>query len=622
MGGRGAPLKRMRVGLLIAAAALVLVLLAVLVGPIRQRLTERLPARWQIALSAWRHGVVVDHDLRLGMHDGTRLAASLYRPARAAEPLATVLVRLPYHRLAYGEGYNTGLFFARAGYAVLVVDLRGTGDSEGELVPWQHAASDGTDILDWVVKQPWSNGRVGTFGCSALGETQFPLAVRNHPGHRAMIPSGAGGAVGAAAGRFGYFGLFEGGVFQLASGFGWFVDSGSKNPKAAPARPFDHAEQLRRLPVLSLVDDVRPAPSAYTDFLVTPLGDPRWAGWGYLGDTDRSDVPALVINGWGDQTVGDTLALAERWRLTNPVQARVQKVVVAPSTHCHHEEAGHASHFGVLPISDAQQPYKDWYLRWFDHWLRDRPDAFEDLAPYNVFVLGENRWLRADAWPPSQARTERWYLSSGGQANTRDGDGRLAPRAALEAAKDVFRYDPADPAPSRGGPVCCTGDPRDVAGPADQRDVESRRDVLVYTSAPLESDLRIAGPLVLNLSVSSSVVDTDIVARLAHVRADGSSIGIQEGALRLRYRDGAPVPRMMEPGKRYDVRVDMRSIAYLVRKGDRLRLHVTSSSFPRLERNLNTGAANNAAESRMQVAETTVHHGPAAASFIELPVLP
>lgn len=602
------------------AAGLLLGLAGVLaMGPCRQALMELLPPTWHIALSAWRHGVQVEHDVAIPMPDGVRLMASLYRPRNASQPLPTVLVRVPYHRLKYGEGYSSALFFASHGYAVVVQDLRGTGDSGGELLPWRDVAEDGVATLDWIGRQPWSTGKVGTFGCSALGETQFVLARRNHPAHVAMIPSGAGGAVGSAAGRYSYFGVFEGGVFELASAFGWFAANGSKDPHAAPARPFDPARLLRELPVSGLVSRVRPAPSGYTDFLSTPLGDPRWEQWGYVADADRSQVPAFVINTWGDQTVGDTLALAEQWRR----QGVPQKVVIAPGKHCYHEESGTTTQrFGELELNNARRPWQDWYLAWFDRWLRGRGDGLAAMKPYNFFMLVENKWLGADTWPPQEAQMQRWYLDSAGRANSRRGDGRLGREPGAAEATDSFRYDPADPVPSRGGPVCCTGNPADKPGPADQSDVEARSDVLVYTSEPLSQDLRIAGPLRAHLVVSSSAADTDLVARLVHVWPDGRATSIQEGALRLRYRDGVRRPRPMMPGERVEANVDMRSIAYMIPRGHRLRLQVTSSSFPRLERNLNTGADRNADETRMVVATNRVHHGAIAPSYIELPVLP
>lgn len=603
------------------APALGLLLIVALLVSIhwREQVLEALPPSGQIGLSALLHDVDVDHGIVVTMPDGVPLHASLYRPKGVSGPAATLLLRTPYHRLRHSAAFGAALFFARHGYAVLVQDLRGTGDSGGELLPWRDVAEDGVATLDWIRRQPWSTGKVGTFGCSALGETQFVLARRNHPAHVAMIPSGAGGAVGSAAGRYSYFGVFEGGVFELASAFGWFAANGSKDPHAAPARPFDPARLLRELPVSGLVARVRPAPSGYTEFLSTPLGDTRWEQWGYLSDADRSQVPAFVINTWGDQTVGDTLALAEQWRR----QGVSQKVVIAPGKHCYHEESGTTTQrFGELELANAQRPWQDWYLAWFDRWLRGRGDGLAAMKTYNVFMLVENKWLGADTWPPQEAQAQRWYLDSAGRANSRRGDGRLGREPGAAEATDSFRYDPVDPVPSRGGPVCCTGNPADKPGPTDQSDVEARSDVLVYTSEPLSQDLRIAGPLRAHLVVSSSAADTDLVARLVHVWPDGRATSIQEGALRLRYRDGVRRPRPMMPGERVEANVDMRSIAYMIPRGHRLRLHVTSSSFPRLERNLNTGADRNADETTMVVATNRVHHGAIAPSYVELPVLP
>jgi uncharacterized protein len=607
----------------LGVAAVAGVIATIAVPRVRSALIGALPPTWNIALSAWRYGIRADHDVVIAMPDGVRSSASLYLPRAASGPLPTVLVRLPYDRLRYGEGRNSALFFARHGYAALVQDLRGTGSSGGELLPWRDAASDGVATLDWIAGQPWSNGKVGTFGCSALGETQLVLAARNHPAHRAMIASGAGGAVGSALGRGGYFGVFEGGVFQLASAFGWFAGSGAKRPDAPPAAAFDIAKHLRELPVSALVSRVRPAPNGYADFLATPLADPTWAGWGYLTDADRIDVPALVINTWGDQTVGDALAWAEYTRL-NQGQAGAgrQKVVIAPGNHCQHEESAESdARFGELELGDAAQPWQDWYLRWFDQWLSGRGDGLAQLSAYTYFMLVENRWRSASQWPPREAREERWYLGSHGRANSIGGTGFVGRQPKRDAPSDGLRYDPMDPVPSRGGPVCCTGDAHERAGPVDQADVEARDDVLVYSSEPLEADLRIAGPLKLHLTFSTDVPDTDLVARLAHVWPDGRSTNIQEGALRLRYRQGlAPAPAL-KAGAQYEVEVDLRSVGYMVPRGHRLRVHVTSSSFPRLERNLN-GPGPNADATASHVASSRVHYGNAGdGSYVVLPVL-
>lgn len=618
-----------RMGAMLALAAVLVLAVAVAVSVAvvdrwRAAVLGAIPMHLRLAARAWVEGVTVDHALALRMPDGARLATSLYLPRTRPGPLPTVLLRTPYDRLRDASAATSALMFAAHGYAVLVQDLRGTGGSEGELLPWQGAGEDGARTLDWIVAQPWSNGRVGTFGCSALGETQFPLARLNHPAHRAMIAAGAGGAIGSLDGRHGYFGVFEGGVPQLASAFGWFVANGATRPDAAPAVPFDTARHLRHLPVSELVQRVRPAPNGFSSFLATPPGDARWHERGYWSDSDRSTVPALIINSWGDQTLGDTLALAQRWQQ----HGVPQKVIIAPGNHCQHKQGGRAgpATFGELAIEGGGRPWDEWAKRWFDHWLAGRGDALAELPPYQFFMLNENRWLGSDTWPPAEAKAMRWHLASDGRANGRAGNGRLVPQPQTAdtagAPWDEFRYDPADPVPSRGGPLCCTGNPADRSGPVDQADVETRDDVLVYTSAPLADDLRIAGPVAARLRFSSSAPDTDLVVRLVHVWPDGRATNIQEGALRLRYREGIDRPRLLVPGEPVDASVDMRAIAYTVPRGHRLRLHVTSSSFPRLERNLNTGAPNNSAATDMAVAVNRVHHAGDAPSWVELRVLP
>lgn len=611
---------RMRPAVLVALAVTLALVCVALTPGLRRKASNLLPRTWQIAMVGWRGGFSADHGLRIAMPDGTLLAASLYLPKNAGGPLATVLVRLPYGRLNYSEGYGSGMFFAKNGYAVLVQELRGTGDSGGEFLPWRDASGDGAVTLDWIARQPWSNGKVGTFGCSALGETQLVLGRNGHPAHVAMIPSGAGGAIGKLQRRYGYFGLYEGGVFQLASGFGFFTQWGTHDPKAPSARDFDVAEVLRQLPLSGLVSRVRPAPNAYSDFLAAPLGDPRWEQWGYLTDDDRIGIPAFIINTWGDQTVGDALAMAEHQRRTVPAAARDQRVLITAGAHCQHEESQSRTSDASDAPADRNLDLHELYLRWFDHWLRGRGDGLSELPAYTFFMLGENRWRTADSWPPSEAALQRWHLASGGKANSSRGDGALRRTPPPQPAVDVYLYDPMNPVPSRGGPLCCTGDPRDIAGAVEQREVEARNDVLVYTSAPLEADMHLAGPLRAVLTVSSDAPDTDLVARLVDVDPEGGALNIQEGALRLRYREGVP-PKLMEPERRYTVSVDMRSIAYRVAKGHRLRLDVTSSSFPRLERNLNTGG-NNYEETAGRHATNSLHHGPDAESYLELPVVP
>lgn len=588
----------------------------------RRALVAAIPPDRLVQLNGLRHGYGVDRNVRLHMPDGVELAASLYLPRRRDEKLATILVRLPYGRLAYGEALNTAEHFARLGYAVVLEDLRGTHGSGGALLPYRSAMSDGAATLDWIVAQPWSNGRVGTYGCSALGETQYVLARAHHPALRAMAPQGAGGAIGSAAQRHAYFGLWEGGIFQLASGFGWFVEDGASDPHAPPAAPFDIASAVRGLPVASLVQRQRPFPNGYDEFMRLPLGDPAWHDLGYLSDDDAIATPTFEVTTWGDQTVGDTLALDAQLR--RPIAGKPapeRHLVVAPGTHCHERETGETGRFGDIPVPHADAPWNAWYERWFDRWLRDRGDGLAALPAIRYYMIGEGRWLDAASWPPPEAQVQRWYLDSSGHANGSAGDGALAPTPPVQSAHDDYVHDPNSPVPSRGGPFCCTGNPADRPGPVDQKDVERRRDVLVYTSRPLTAPLRIAGPLRATLRFASSASDTDVVGRLTDVWPDGHATNIQEGALRARYRTGIATPTLLTPGEPVTLVVDMRSIGYTLPAGHRLRLDIASSSFPRLERNLGTGR-DNLHETEMVVARNRVLHGAGELSYVELPLLP
>ena len=592
----------------------------------RHAIVERVPPDVLAQLNGLRFGYRVERDLRLRMPDGAELAASVYLPRRHNARLATILIRLPYGRRTYAPSLNAAERFARAGYAVVLEDLRGTGDSQGRLVPYADAVTDGSATLDWIAAQPWSNGRVGAWGCSALGETQYVLSRSHHPALRALAPSGAGGAIGSAAGRYSYFGVYEGGVFELASGFGWFVDYGASDPHAAPLQPFDIAAALAELPVASLVQRHRPGPNGYDEFMRLGPADARWHELGYLADTDVPPQPAFELNTWGDQGVGDTLAFDESLRRraqSGAITLPERHVVIGPGNHCHVKEAGSgdAEMFGELPVRNGDPGSFELSLRWFDKWLRDSGDGLAALPPLRYFMLREDRWRDATRWPPAEASLQRWYLDGAGHANGATGDGLLVPVAPVRAAADVFEDDPRHPVPSRGGPVCCTGNAADRAGPASQKDVEARDDVLVYTSPVLAAPLRIAGPLRAVLTASSSAPDTDFVARLVDVAPDGSTLSIQEGALRARYREGMDKPTPLQPDQPVTLTIDMRSIAWRIPAGHRLRLDIAGSSFPRLERNLHTGT-DNAHETRIVVARNRVLHGGTAPSYLELAVLP
>ena len=582
------------------------------------------PARILYPVLSTVFGFRVERDVMIPMRDGVRLAANIYYPTRRAPPFPTVLVRTPYDKTSFGENRNDILLFLRKGYAVAAQDMRGKFHSEGEFTPFRGDAEDGSDTVDWLARQPWSNGRVGTFGCSSQGDTQMMLARERNPRHAALIAGASGGAIGSAGGRYS-FGSYEGGVYNLASGFTWFVQSGGKTPAASLQRPIDYVRALQELPIAGLVRRFREDPTDFDDYVSRPLSDPYWHTLGYISDEDHFSTPALIINTWHDPSVGDTLALAEVMKRNwegGPSRSR-QHVVIAPGLHCDFWGAADTGRVGDLPVSQAAaQPYNKWYIAWFDYWLRDEADRKLDLPAYRFYVLGEDRWADSDEWPPRGVTYARWYLGGARAANSADGGGTLERRPPDSADRyDEFRYDPSNPVPTRGGPVCCTGNVAQASGPADQRGIESRKDVLVYTSAPLQAGLRMAGPLSADLYVSSSARDTDFVVKLVDVRPDGTALNIQEGALRMRYRDGFTRPTLMRTGEIYRARIDVRAIAYYLPAGHRLRVQISSSNFPRLERNLNTGG-NNFDESVGVIALNRVYTTRDHASVVLIPEWP
>ncbi|HEY6125551.1 MAG TPA: CocE/NonD family hydrolase [Steroidobacteraceae bacterium] len=616
--------------------AILVVVLAALAGAgfwvLRHRwmVVNSLPVSWRDAIFGMRYGYRVERDVMIAMPDGVKLATNLYFPKdvdlkQAMGKLPVVLIRLPYDKNHHAGALAPAQDFAGHGYVVAIQDMRGKYASEGVFTPSRLDAEDGSATVDWLASQPWSNGRVGTVGCSSLGESQIMLARMRNPHHAAMIPMGAGGAIGSAANRYTYFGQYEGGVFQLASGFGWFLFEGGKTPGVEFDEKIDVARAIRDLPSGGLVRRHRPDKTDFDDFISKPLGDPYWRDLGYIADEDRFATPALVFNTWQDQTVAETLVLADvmkRNAATDAARTRYH-VIIGPGNHCQYFGPNQTLNVGEFRAGpNALAPFSAWQRQWFDYWLKQggagKPP---DFPAYRFYVMGADRWIDSAQWPPAGVISQNWYLGGERAANSRAGSGALQLSAPTAEQADEFRYDPMNPVPTRGGPICCTNDPAQVQGMVDQTEVESREDVLVYTSTVLESDLTIAGPLRADLYVSSSAKDTDLIARLVDVFPDGRALNIQEGALRLRYRDSYVTPELMTPGEVYRVSVDMRAIAYELPKGHRLRLQITSSNFPRLERNLNTGG-NNFDESQPVTATNRILRSPQYPSALVLSVLP
>ena len=565
--------------------------------------------------------VDVERSIMVPMRDGVRLSTDVYRPKGVAGALPTILIRLPYNKATYRGATMPANFFASHGYAVAVQDVRGKFASEGEYHVYQGDMTDWSDTFDWVGAQPWSTGRIGTFGCSYLGEGQIIAAQQRHPKHVAAIPQAAGGNIGRVGRRREFWGSVEGGAFSISINFGWMPVFASTDKGARPMPNVDLATFFRTLPVIDMTDRAGSPSWDWRNFLERSPDDPWWDKQGYLTADDSVTVAALHVSSWFDMAQ-EALEEAEIFR-RNALNDRAknnQYAIISPTVHCASEAAGSQTHVGELEVGDARLHYWETYLAWFDRWLGGNDHAIDSLPRLQYYVIGRNEWRTSDRWPVKGMRETAYYLRSDGGANTSKGNGRLTLEAPKAERADTFTYDPANPVPSRGGSICCTGNPKDVPGSFDQSDLEQRPDVLVYTTDVLRDGLELTGPMRAVVYLSSDARDTDVTVKLTDVFPDGRSMNMQEGITRVRYRDGFDQARMMSAGKVYEVPVDLHATSWYLQPGHRLRVEISSSNFPRFDRNLNTGGRNYD-ETTWKVAKNTVHHSAAALSRLILPVV-
>jgi putative CocE/NonD family hydrolase len=567
------------------------------------------------------HEVVIERSIMVPMRDSVRLATDVYRPKDVAEALPTILIRTPYNKSANPNGDASARFFASHGYAVAIQDVRGKFASEGDYRVYEGDMTDWSDMFDWLGSQSWSTGRVGTIGCSYLGEGQIIAAQQRHPRHIAAVAAAAGGNLGRVGRRRQFWGSVEGGAFALSINFGWMPVFASIDKGARPMPNVDLPQFFRTLPLIDMADRAGSPSWDWKNFLQRSPDDPWWDAKGYLTATDSVGVAALHVSSWFD-LAEEALEEAAIFR-NNAINDRArngQYAIISPTTHCASEAARGETMVGDLPVGDARLHYWETYLAWFDHWLKGNEHAIDSLPRLQYYVIGRNEWRRSDTWPVSEMRETPFYLSSEGGANSSDGNGRLTLSAPGRERPDTFTYDPSNPVPARGGSICCTGNPKDVPGSFDNADIEQRPDVLVYTSEVLTNGLELTGPMRAVIYLSSDAPDTDVTVKLLDVFPDGRSMNMQEGITRVRYREGFDTARMMAPGKTYEVPVDLHATSWYLKPGHRLRAEVSSSNFPRFDRNLNTGGRNYD-ETRWRSAKNSVHHSPPNASRLILPVV-
>lgn len=590
---------------------------------------------------------IIDQKIMIPMRDGTRLATDVYRP-KTREPVPVIFSRTPYNFNPWGDGerrmrtYRSAYKAVERGYAYVVQNERGRYFSEGEWDILGPPTTDGYDALTWMAEQSWSNGKVGLVGCSSSAEWQMAVASLDHPALVALVPMG----FGAGTGRVGQFyeqgNWYRGGAQQMLFTVWLYSLQHLQRPifpadmsqedlihvsryyDLAPEMPeVDWSEALWHLPVMDILKNVKGPKGIYKKMIQRKPNDPAWYQSGLYHDDMPFNKPALWIMSWYDVSISPNLALFNHIRAhaVDPEVREQQYAVIAPTAHCAFWRAEKETSVGERNVGDARFDYNELIYGWFDFWLKGEDNGIQERTPkVQYYTMGLNQWQSSDTWPPQRAKMVPYYLNSSGNANSLFGDGRLLTiPPGMEDQPDGFTYDPANPVLSYGGNVCCTGNAIE-AGAFDQQQKETRHDILVYSTEPLENGVEVSGPIEITLYISSDVKDTDFTVKLLDVYPDGRAYNLDETIQRVRYREGYDREVFMEQGKIYQLEVSPMSTSNFFAPGHRIRIEVSSSNFPRFTRNLNTGG-NNYDETEGVVAHNQIHHSVKYPSQIRLPIV-
>ncbi|HQR36436.1 MAG TPA: CocE/NonD family hydrolase, partial [Blastocatellia bacterium] len=534
---------------------------------------------------------IVERKLMIPMRDGKRMAADVYRPKDTSKKYPTVFVRTPYNfnywdvRNGLPRDMSTVIDAVKRGYVHITMNERGHFFSEGNYDILGAPLSDGDDALKWISSQPWSNGKVGTIGCSSTAEWQMAVASLGNPAFAAMIPQGFGAGVGRVGEYYEQGNWYRGGAVQMLFIAWLYGEQNQVRPMFPPntsredlirvSKSFDLAQQLppvdwskalRHLPEMDIMKAVDGPKGIFSDEMPVDTGgamikrapnDPAWYKGGLWHDNMKINVPGFWFMSWYDVSVGPNLAAYNHVRKTaRPDIANQQYAVIAPTLHCAYTRATENTVVGERSMGDARLNYSELTWGWFDYFLKGEQNGIlEKMPKVRYFTMGINKWQSSDTWPPVGAQPMTYFLSSNGKANTGAGDGMLSLAAPATDAPDKFDYDPMNPVPSFGGNVCCTGNAVQ-GGSFDQRKMEERSDILVYTTEPLKEGTEVSGPIDVTLYVSSDAKDTDFTVKLIDVYPDGRAYNLDETIQRMRYRNGYDKPQvMMESGKVYKVKL-------------------------------------------------------------------
>ena len=549
-----------------------------------------------------KHKVWIDFGVRVAMRDGVQLSADIYRPqeSRDGEHFPAVLLRTPYNK-ATEKIVETGNWFAERGYAV-VMDGRGRGDSEGQFRPYRNDGRDGFDSVEWCAAQAWCDGKVATMGGSYLGHIQWLTALQHPPHLVTMIvlvtpsdpfvewPTGS----------------------QSPMALCWFHYTSGRMNQVMEA--VDWNKVYGHLPLMTMDEQAGRANPLWREQLQHTRLDDYWEPLCYQDKFDQIDLPVMHISGWyDDEQIGTPLNFRGMTESgASEFARRNQKLLMGPWGH----QVNATSKLGEVDFGpQALIDLRGAQLAWLDRWLKEQQPQEEEV-PVRIFVMGRNEWRYEKEWPLARTSWTHFYLHSEGNANSRFGDGSLLPDTPGAEPPDRYRYDPARPVPFITEPLSSQ-----IGGPDDYAAIERRDDVLVYVTAPLESDVEITGPVRLELYAASSALDTDFTAKLVDVHPTGFVQRLCDGIVRARFRNGMRDPQPIEPGKIYQYSIDMWNTSQVFFKGHRIGLEVASSAFPKFDRNLNSGE-DLATATRMVTAEQTIYHDAKHPSSLILPVIP
>jgi uncharacterized protein len=586
---------------------------------------------------------IIERKVMVPMRDGVRLATDIYRPKNATGKVPIIFVRTPYNfnfwdvRNGVPGNMDAILTAIKRGYAYVVQNERGHFFSEGNYDILGPPRTDGYDMFDWLSKQSWANGKIGTTGCSSTAEWQMGVAAMGHPADAAMNIQSFGAGVGRVRPYYEQGNWYRGGAVQMLF-ITWiygeqnqvrpmFPPSTSQEDLIRASKAFDLAQQLPpvdwskalwHLPEQDILKAVDAPHGIYADAMPVETGgrmiqrapnDPAWYKGGLYHDDMPLNLPGLWYMTWYDVSVGPNLALYNHVRQTaSPEVANEQWAIIAPVAHCQYTRATEDTIVGERSMGDARLDYQEIMYGFFDRFLKgeDSP-RLKALPKVTYFTMGMNKWQTADTWPPSGAQQLTFYLGSAGHSNSLYGDGTLSAASPTVDKPDSFVYDPLNPVPSYGGNVCCTGTAVQ-AGAFDQRKMEARNDILVYTAEPFKEGTELSGPIEPTLYVSSDIKDTDFTVKILDVYPDGRAYNLDESIQRMRYRDSYDKPLVwMEKDKVYKVTLQPLTTSNYFAPGHALRIEVSSSNFPRFDRNLNTGG-NNYDEDKPVTAHNAVHH--------------